>query len=39
MELIDGPRLKALIKEYLGKDILIGIQRPPSAKTGSQAEP
>lgn len=34
MELFDGPRLKSMIKEHLGKDVLIGIDRPPSASTG-----
>jgi restriction system protein len=34
IELIDGPRLIYLIKEYLGKDVLIGIKRPRTATTG-----
>jgi restriction system protein len=34
MELFDGPRLRAMIKEHLGKDVLIGIDRPPHAATG-----
>ena len=34
MELFDGPRLRALIKERLGKDVLIGIDRPRNAATG-----
>jgi len=34
MELFDGPRLVAMIKQHLGKDVLIGIDRPPSAATG-----
>ncbi|WP_084093740.1 restriction endonuclease [Amycolatopsis rifamycinica] len=32
MELIDGERLKYLIKEYLKKDVLIGIPNRPSPK-------
>jgi len=31
MELIDGERLKFLIKEHLGKDILIGIAKRPQS--------
>ena len=34
IELIDGPRLVYLIKEHLGKDVLIGIKRPPTANNG-----
>lgn len=34
IELIDGSRLAYLIKEHLGKDVLIGIKRPRSATTG-----
>jgi restriction system protein len=34
MELFDGPRLRALIKERLGKDVLIGVDRPRNAATG-----
>lgn len=34
MELFDGQRLRAMISEHLGKDVLIGIDRPPSAATG-----
>jgi len=34
IELIDGSRLVYLIKEYLGKDVLIGIKRPRTATTG-----
>lgn len=30
MELIDGPRLKHLVKEHLGKDVLISVDRPRS---------
>ena len=37
MELFDGPRLLAMIKEHLGKDVLIGIDRPASAATGPTA--
>ena len=29
MELIDGERLTYLVKEYLDKDVLIGIQNRP----------
>lgn len=29
MELIDGERLVYLIKEHLGKDVLIGIAKRP----------
>jgi restriction system protein len=29
MELIDGERLVYLIKEHLGKDVLIGIPKRP----------
>lgn len=32
MELIDGERLVYLIKEHLGKDVIIGINRPRSKK-------
>lgn len=38
MELFDGPRLRALIKEHLGKDVLIGVDRPASAATGPTEE-
>jgi restriction system protein len=38
MELFDGPRLLAMIKEHLGKDVLIGIDRPANAPTGPTAE-
>ena len=31
MELFDGPRLKSMIKDHLGKDVLIGIDRPSGA--------
>jgi restriction system protein len=31
MELFDGARLLAMIREHLGKDVLIGIDRPPNA--------
>ncbi|GAB4052349.1 restriction endonuclease [Catellatospora paridis] len=34
IELVDGPRLVHLIKEHLGKDVLIGIKRPKTASTG-----
>jgi restriction system protein len=34
MELFDGPRLRSLIQERLGKDVLIGVNRPVSAATG-----
>jgi restriction system protein len=34
IELIDGSRLVYLIKEYLGKDVLISVKRPRSATTG-----
>lgn len=34
IELIDGPRLVYLIKKHLGKDVLIGIKRPPTANNG-----
>ena len=34
IELIDGSRLIYLIKEHLGKDVLIGIRRPRTATTG-----
>lgn len=34
IELIDGNRLTYLIKEHLGKDVLIGIKRPKTATTG-----
>ncbi|KXK62705.1 restriction endonuclease [Micromonospora rosaria] len=34
IELIDGNRLTYLIKEHLGKDVLIGIKRPRTATTG-----
>lgn len=34
MELIDGERLKYLIKEYLHKDVLIGIPNRPKSQTG-----
>jgi restriction system protein len=32
MELIDGERLKFLIKEYLHKDVLIGIPDRPQSR-------
>jgi restriction system protein len=38
MELFDGPRLLALIKQHLDKDVLIGIDRPANAPTGPTAE-
>jgi restriction system protein len=34
MELFDGPRLRNLIQERLGKDVLIGVSRPAKAATG-----
>ncbi len=34
MELIDGPRLVHMIKEHVGKDVVIGVQRPKNAPTG-----
>jgi restriction system protein len=34
IELIDGHRLVHLIKDHLGKDVLIGIKRPKNASTG-----
>lgn len=34
IELIDGQRLVHLIKENLGKDVLIGVDRPPNAPSG-----
>jgi restriction system protein len=34
IELIDGNRLRYLIKEHLGKDVLIGVKRPRTATTG-----
>ncbi len=34
MQLFDGPRLRAMIKEHLGKDVLISVDRPPHAATG-----
>jgi restriction system protein len=34
MELIDGDRLKYLIKEYLHKDVLIGIPNRPKSQPG-----
>ena len=34
IELIDGNRLTYLIKQHLGKDVLIGIKRPRNATTG-----
>lgn len=37
IELIDGNRLIYLIKEHLGKDVLIGIKRPRTATTGPVA--
>jgi len=37
IELIDGPRLIYLVKEHLGKDVLIGIKRPRTATTGPTA--
>lgn len=37
IELIDGSRLIYLIKEHLGKDVLIGIKRPRTATTGPTA--
>jgi restriction system protein len=39
MELIDGPRLVYLIKEHLGKDVLIGIKRPRNVATGPPRRP
>lgn len=39
MELFDGPRLLSMIKEHLGKDVLIGIDRPRSADTRRTEEP
>jgi restriction system protein len=33
MELFDGPRLLSMIKDHLGKDVLIGIQRPGGVST------
>jgi len=38
MELFDGPRLLSMIKDHLGKDVLIGIQRPHDAGTGRGPE-
>jgi restriction system protein len=35
MELIDGARLIYLIKQHLGKDVLIGIARPRNVATGA----
>jgi restriction system protein len=37
IELIDGSRLVHLVKEHLGKDVLIGIKRPKNANTGPAA--
>lgn len=37
MELIDGHRLVALIQEHLGKDVLIGLDRPTTASRGPVA--
>jgi restriction system protein len=37
MELFDGPRLLSMIKDHLGKDVLIGIQRPGGAGAGHGA--
>lgn len=37
MELIDGERLKFLIKEHLGKDVLIGITKRPKAHQSPNA--
>ncbi|MFT7835530.1 restriction endonuclease [Saccharothrix sp. BKS2] len=34
IELIDGPRLVYLIKEHLGKDVLIGIPNRPRSSNG-----
>lgn len=34
IELIDGSRLRYLIKEHLDKDVLIGVRRPRTATTG-----
>jgi restriction system protein len=39
MELFDGPRLKSMIKDHLGKDVLIGVDRPNGASTGPDATP
>jgi restriction system protein len=39
MELIDGNRLVYLIKEHLGKEVLIGIKRPRTATTGPTTNP
>lgn len=36
MELFDGPRLRSMIKDHLGKDVLIGIDRPSGASTGPE---
>lgn len=38
MELIDGERLVYLIKEHLGKDVIIGINRPRS-NTNKRSQP
>ena len=39
MKLIDGSRLVYLIKEHLGKDVLIGIKRPRNVATGPPPRP
>jgi restriction system protein len=38
IELIDGNRLVYLIKEHLGKNVVIGIKRPRMATTGPAAD-
>jgi restriction system protein len=39
MELIDGSRLVYLIKEHLGKEVLVGIKRPRNVATGPPPRP
>jgi len=38
IELIDGNRLTDLIKEHLGKKVLIGVKRPRTATSGPPSE-
>lgn len=39
MQLIDGQHLTYLIKKYLGKDVVIGVNRPRRAPSGTFVEP
>ncbi|WP_420813653.1 restriction endonuclease [Planosporangium thailandense] len=39
IELVDGQRWVHLIKEHLGKDVLIGMKRPRNASTGPARNP